>query len=144
MVVAIERVWAPSPITTVEPEDERKNLIKRVVNQKVMVPDILSLMPAWPSEVQPDIDEIDKEIDGWLPTREKESQAQATRQLHAADSRVLPTLQEGKNAGPHASSCTGYSSGTTRSTLVASSRRMMKALDDAVRRRTSASTTVLD
>ena len=68
MVVAIERVWAPNPITALEPEDERKNLIKRVLNQKVMVPDILSLMPAWPSEVQPDIDETNKEIDEWLPT----------------------------------------------------------------------------
>ncbi|KAI1429822.1 terpene synthase [Xylaria sp. FL1777] len=68
MALAIDRSWVPSPATAFEPEDERKRLIKRVLNQKVLVPDILSLMPAWPSEVQPDIEEINKEIDEWLPT----------------------------------------------------------------------------
>ncbi|KAI1353791.1 terpene synthase [Xylaria sp. FL0043] len=68
MVVAVDRVRVPSPTTAFEPEDERRRLIKRVLNQKVLVPDILSLMPAWPSELQPDIDEINKEIDEWLPS----------------------------------------------------------------------------
>ncbi|RYP18528.1 hypothetical protein DL765_003903 [Monosporascus sp. GIB2] len=48
--------------------DERKNVIKRAMNQKVLVPDILSLMPAWPSNLQPDIDEINEKIDEWLKT----------------------------------------------------------------------------
>ncbi|KAI1387589.1 terpene synthase [Hypoxylon trugodes] len=46
--------------------DEKKNLIKRAVNQKVLVPNVLSLMPAWPTELQPDIDEVNKEVDEWL------------------------------------------------------------------------------
>jgi hypothetical protein len=48
--------------------DERKEVIRRALNKKVLVPDILSLMPAWPSEFQPDIDEINLEIDEWLKT----------------------------------------------------------------------------
>jgi hypothetical protein len=48
--------------------DERKEVIKRALNKKVLVPDILALMPAWPSEFQPDIDEINLEIDEWLKT----------------------------------------------------------------------------
>ena len=48
--------------------DERKSVFKRALNQKVLVPDILSLMPAWPSKTQPDIDEINLEIDEWLKT----------------------------------------------------------------------------
>ncbi|KAF3070170.1 Presilphiperfolan-8-beta-ol synthase [Trichoderma lentiforme] len=53
---------------TTEIFDERKEVIKRVLNKKVLVPDILALMPAWPSEFQPDIDEINLEIDEWLKT----------------------------------------------------------------------------
>ncbi|KAI0905844.1 terpene synthase [Ustulina deusta] len=68
MGVAIERVWAPSPITTLKPEDERKKLIKRVLNQKILVPDILSLMPAWPFDVSPDFETVIEEIDEWLLT----------------------------------------------------------------------------
>ncbi|KAI8955477.1 terpene synthase [Xylaria longipes] len=68
MALVISRPSALNQITKFEPEDERKALIKRVVNQKILVPDILSLMPAWPSEVQPDVEEINKEIDEWLIT----------------------------------------------------------------------------
>ncbi|RWA13974.1 hypothetical protein EKO27_g1150 [Xylaria grammica] len=67
MAVAIEMPWAPGPIATLEPQNEREKLIKRVLNQKILVPDILSLMPAWSSEV-PDIWRLDKIIDEWLPT----------------------------------------------------------------------------
>lgn len=35
-------------IDPVDPVDERKNVVKRALNQKILVPDILSLMPAWP------------------------------------------------------------------------------------------------
>lgn len=68
MAPDIDRLWGATQATALEPEDERKRLIKRAVNQKILVPDILSLMPAWPSDVQPDVDEINKEIDEWLPT----------------------------------------------------------------------------
>ncbi|KAL7941420.1 terpene synthase [Trichoderma barbatum] len=48
--------------------NERSDVIRRALNKKVLVPDILSLMPAWPSEFHPDIDEINLEIDEWLKT----------------------------------------------------------------------------
>ena len=51
-----------------ERNDERKHLVRSVLDQKVLVPDILSLMPAWPSNLQPDVDEINLEIDEWLKT----------------------------------------------------------------------------
>lgn len=68
MAPDIDHIWPSSPDGVTNLVDERKNLIKRALNQKVLVPNILSLMPAWPSELQPDIDEINKEIDVWLPT----------------------------------------------------------------------------
>ncbi|KAJ8131346.1 hypothetical protein O1611_g2279 [Lasiodiplodia mahajangana] len=68
MALEIETCHFPSPIAAHQPLDEREQIIKRVLNQKILVPDILSLMPAWTSELQPDIDEINAEIDRWLPT----------------------------------------------------------------------------
>ncbi|KAI0863952.1 terpene synthase [Xylaria cubensis] len=68
MALVINRPSALGQITSFQPEDEREAIIKRVVNQKILVPDILSLMPAWPSAIQPDVEEINKEIDEWLPT----------------------------------------------------------------------------
>lgn len=47
---------------------ERKEIIRRALNTKVLVPNILELMPAWPSEFQPNIDEVNVEIDEWLKT----------------------------------------------------------------------------
>lgn len=47
---------------------ERTEIIRRALNKKVLVPNILELMPAWPSELQPNIDEINVEIDEWLKT----------------------------------------------------------------------------
>ncbi|KAI1334097.1 terpene synthase [Xylariaceae sp. FL0016] len=69
MAPDIDRIWAPaaSKVPT-SPEEERKVLVQRALHQRILVPDILSLMPAWPSDVQPDIDEINEEIDRWLPT----------------------------------------------------------------------------
>ncbi|KAI1809372.1 terpene synthase [Poronia punctata] len=68
MAPDIDRLWAtPQPFTE-DHDDERKRLLKKAMNQKVLVPDILSLMPAWTSEVQPDVDEINQLIDEWLPT----------------------------------------------------------------------------
>jgi len=43
-------------------------VIARALNEKITIPDILSYMPAWPSEFQPDVDEINIEIDEWLRT----------------------------------------------------------------------------
>lgn len=68
MAPDIDQIWSSPPGAATSLVDERKNLVKRALNQKVLVPSILSLMPAWPSELQPDIDEINKEIDEWLPT----------------------------------------------------------------------------
>lgn len=47
---------------------ERGEVIRRAVNKTVLVPNILELMPAWPSEFQPNIDEINVKIDEWLKT----------------------------------------------------------------------------
>ena len=72
MAPDIDHIWssttdlAGSPVES--PIDERKVLIKRALNQKVLVPSILSLMPAWPSSVHPAVDEVNKEIDEWLLT----------------------------------------------------------------------------
>ncbi|KAI1141424.1 putative pentalenene synthase [Hypoxylon sp. FL0543] len=68
MAPDVDRIWSSPSEAATSPSYERKNLIKRALDQKVLVPNILSLMPAWPSEVQPDIDEINKEVDEWLPT----------------------------------------------------------------------------
>ncbi|KAI1737472.1 terpene synthase [Xylaria scruposa] len=68
MALVINRPSTLGQITKFQPEDEREAIIKRVVNQKILVPDILSLMPAWPSAIQPDVEEINEQIDEWLPT----------------------------------------------------------------------------
>ncbi|KAH8895628.1 terpene synthase [Thozetella sp. PMI_491] len=48
--------------------EERQKVIKRAANQKILVPDILSLMPAWPSHYHPKIDYVNSQIDEWLKT----------------------------------------------------------------------------
>ncbi|KAI1453320.1 putative pentalenene synthase [Annulohypoxylon moriforme] len=69
MAPDIDHIWdSSSTDTVVSATDERKSIIKRALNQKILVPNILSLMPAWPSQVHPDVDEINKQIDEWLPT----------------------------------------------------------------------------
>ncbi|KAI0007588.1 putative pentalenene synthase [Xylariaceae sp. FL0662B] len=67
MAPDIAQIWSPTSNAVTHLPDERKSLIKRALNQKVLVPNILSLMPAWASELQPDIDKINQEIDEWLP-----------------------------------------------------------------------------
>lgn len=47
---------------------ERQALIKRTAGQKVLIPDILSLLPGWRCELQPDIDSVNVEVDEWLKT----------------------------------------------------------------------------
>jgi hypothetical protein len=51
-----------------EPIAERMALIKRTAGQKVLIPDIISLLPGWRCELQPDIDSVNVEIDEWLKT----------------------------------------------------------------------------
>ncbi|KAK7752680.1 hypothetical protein SLS62_005449 [Diatrype stigma] len=68
MAPDIDRVGGVVFADPVYPIDERKNVVKRALNQKILVPDILSLMPAWPSNVQQDVEEINEEIDEWLKT----------------------------------------------------------------------------
>jgi hypothetical protein len=68
MAPDIDRLWDSAKIAAYEHEDERKKLVKRALDQKILVPDILSLMPAWPSDVRPDIEEINREVDQWLLT----------------------------------------------------------------------------
>ncbi|KAL7621962.1 hypothetical protein AAE478_007463 [Parahypoxylon ruwenzoriense] len=68
MAPDIDRIWSAGTDVAPSPTDERKNLVKRVLNQKVFVPNLLSLMPAWPTDIYPDIDEVTKVIDEWLPT----------------------------------------------------------------------------
>ena len=46
--------------------NERKDVIRRALNKKVLIPNILAFMPAWLSEFQPDVDEINLELDEWL------------------------------------------------------------------------------
>lgn len=48
--------------------DERRKIIRRALNKKILVPNILELMPEWLSEFQADIDEINVQIDEWLKT----------------------------------------------------------------------------
>lgn len=68
MISTIDRFAGSVTEESINFIDERKNVVRRVLNQKVLVPDILSLMPAWPSNMQPDVDEINLEIDEWLKT----------------------------------------------------------------------------
>ncbi|KAI0017947.1 terpene synthase [Xylariomycetidae sp. FL0641] len=60
------RATGQNPLNTAH--DERKALIARARGQRILVPDLLALMPAWPSDVQPDIDEINEKLDEWLNT----------------------------------------------------------------------------
>ncbi|KAI5861408.1 terpene synthase [Durotheca rogersii] len=48
------------------PVDEREEIIKKVLGQKVLVLDTLFLMPEWPGYRQPDVDEVNVMIDEWL------------------------------------------------------------------------------
>ncbi|KAI1190860.1 terpene synthase [Nemania serpens] len=58
----------PGLATALEVQDEREQLTKRALNQKILVPDILSLMPAWPSAIHTDLEELRRECDRWLLT----------------------------------------------------------------------------
>lgn len=48
--------------------DARQKLVQKIENQKILVPDLLSLMPEWRHGLQPDVDAINVEIDEWLKT----------------------------------------------------------------------------
>jgi len=57
---------------TTEPKSthtaERKALIRRLQGQKVLVPDIITYMPAWRVGLNPVVDSVNKELDVWLKT----------------------------------------------------------------------------
>jgi len=59
---------ARSDKVTSGPIANRKAIIQRLQGQKVLVPNILSYMPAWRAGVQPDVDAVNVEIDVWLKT----------------------------------------------------------------------------
>ncbi|KAI1175881.1 terpene synthase [Nemania sp. FL0916] len=68
MAIEVERHYVPTINRAAEPQDEREQLVKRVMNQKVLVPNILSLMPAWPSAINPAQEKTSEEVDRWLAT----------------------------------------------------------------------------
>ncbi|KAI1803295.1 putative pentalenene synthase [Daldinia bambusicola] len=48
---------------------ERDNIIKKVLHQKIRLPNVMTLTPEfWFNEIQPDLDEVNREIDEWLPS----------------------------------------------------------------------------
>lgn len=71
-IAEVERhysIHSPPALTiALDNQDEREQLTKRALNQKILVPDILSLMPAWPSNKHPDLEEIRRECDRYLLT----------------------------------------------------------------------------
>ena len=50
------------------PITDRRAVIQKLQGQKVLVPDILSYMPAWRLGLHPAVDTINKELDTWLKT----------------------------------------------------------------------------
>lgn len=45
---------------------ERKDVIERLKNQIIVIPNLLSLLPGWRCEVNPNVDVIEKEFHIWL------------------------------------------------------------------------------
>ncbi|KAI1486181.1 terpene synthase [Biscogniauxia mediterranea] len=60
------QVWDPTTGPVVDAAEERKSIVKRASNQKVLVPNILTLLPGWPCDVHSDMDEANEQIDEWL------------------------------------------------------------------------------
>ena len=58
----------PIPQLETTSQEAKTNLISRLQNQKILVPDLLSLLPGWRYGLQPNIDTINVEIDEWLKT----------------------------------------------------------------------------
>jgi hypothetical protein len=58
----------PNPFAKSDPIADRKEIIERLQGQKVLVPDIISYMPAWRVGLHPDVDAVNEELDVWLKT----------------------------------------------------------------------------
>lgn len=68
------RKAAPAPDISYVPKlhsgpiSDREKVVERLKGQKILVPDILSLLRGWRCDLQPDIDAVNEEIDIWLKT----------------------------------------------------------------------------
>jgi hypothetical protein len=54
----------------VEPisESEKQELLSRLEGKKLLVPDLISLLPGWRYGLHPDVDTVNEELDEWLKT----------------------------------------------------------------------------
>ncbi|QGA20885.1 hypothetical protein EYB26_008595 [Talaromyces marneffei] len=54
----------------VEPisKSEKRELLSRLEGKKLLVPDLISLLPGWRYGLHPDVDPVNEEIDEWLKT----------------------------------------------------------------------------
>jgi hypothetical protein len=48
--------------------EEKQALISRIEGQKLLVPDLISLLPGWRYGLHPDVDAVNEVIDEWLKT----------------------------------------------------------------------------
>jgi len=60
---------------------DRKALVRRMQGQKVLVPDIITYMPAWRVGLHPAVDAINTELDIWLKTINIEEQKKIKHRL---------------------------------------------------------------
>lgn len=62
----------PSSTSTSKTESisdlEKKKLLSRLEGKKLLVPDLISLLPGWRYGLHPDVDAVNMEIDEWLKT----------------------------------------------------------------------------
>lgn len=49
-------------------EEETQELLSRIEGKKLLVPDLISLLPGWRYGLHPDVDSVNEEIDEWLKT----------------------------------------------------------------------------
>lgn len=49
-------------------ESEKQRLLSRLEGKKLLVPDLISLLPGWRYGLHPDVDAVNEEIDEWLKT----------------------------------------------------------------------------
>lgn len=49
-------------------ESEKRELLSRLEGKKLLVPDLISLLPGWRYGLHPDVDSVNEELDEWLKT----------------------------------------------------------------------------
>lgn len=49
-------------------ESEKQELLSRLEGKKLLVPDLISLLPGWRYGLHPDVDPVNEELDEWLKT----------------------------------------------------------------------------